>query len=82
MRAKGVHERLWNYCLHYKADIHSHLWNPKTGRTGWESVFGNTLDISEYLDFEMYSWVWFGNLVSRTRRLVIGLVSIITAVNP
>ena len=59
MRAKGVHERLWNYCLHYEADIHNRLWNPKTGRTGWESVFGNTPDISEYLDFEFYSWVWF-----------------------
>eukprot|EP00814_Leptocylindrus_danicus_P013547 CAMPEP_0116003546 /NCGR_PEP_ID=MMETSP0321-20121206/114_1 /TAXON_ID=163516 /ORGANISM="Leptocylindrus danicus var. danicus, Strain B650" /LENGTH=383 /DNA_ID=CAMNT_0003471763 /DNA_START=209 /DNA_END=1360 /DNA_ORIENTATION=- len=58
MRTKGVHERLWNYCLCYEADIHNRIWNPKTGRTGWESVFGNTPDISEFLDFDFYSWVW------------------------
>mmetsp|Transcript_27955 Transcript_27955/g.41218 ORF Transcript_27955/g.41218 Transcript_27955/m.41218 type:complete len:106 (-) Transcript_27955:26-343(-) len=59
MCTQGVHERLWNYCLCYEADIHNRIWNPQTGRTGWESVFGNTPDISEYLDFDFFSWVWF-----------------------
>ena len=30
-----------------------------TGRSPWESVYGDTPDISEYLDFAFYDWVWF-----------------------
>jgi hypothetical protein len=28
------------------------------GRTGHEEITGNTPDISEYIDFDFYDWVW------------------------
>mmetsp|Transcript_12116 Transcript_12116/g.18274 ORF Transcript_12116/g.18274 Transcript_12116/m.18274 type:complete len:237 (-) Transcript_12116:801-1511(-) len=59
MLTKGVHPRLWGYLLQYEADVHNRTWNPKTGCTLWESVYGNTPDISEFLDFAFYDWVWF-----------------------
>ena len=59
METEGVHPRLWPYCLAYETDIFNRIWRPKNNRTGWESVTGTTPDISEYLDFKFYGWVWW-----------------------
>jgi hypothetical protein len=29
------------------------------GRTGYEEITGETPDISEYVDFDFYDWVWY-----------------------
>jgi hypothetical protein len=29
------------------------------GRTGYEQITGKTPDISEWLDFDFYDWVWY-----------------------
>ena len=29
------------------------------GRTGYGIIFGNTLDISEYVEFEFYDYHWY-----------------------
>jgi hypothetical protein len=31
----------------------------KTGRTGYEDVTGETPDISEWVDFDFYDWIWY-----------------------
>jgi hypothetical protein len=31
----------------------------RNGRTGHEEVTGETPDISEYVDFDFYDWVWY-----------------------
>ena len=58
MRNQNVHPRLWSYLLIYETDVYNRIWKAKHNRTGWESVTGNQPDISEYLDFDFYGWVW------------------------
>ena len=41
------------------AEIHSCTYNHKTQRTGLERLTGDTPDISERLDFDIYDQVWF-----------------------
>jgi hypothetical protein len=31
----------------------------RDGRTGYEAITGETPDISEWLDFDFYDWVWY-----------------------
>jgi hypothetical protein len=31
----------------------------RNGRTGHEEITGETPDISEYMDFDFYDWVWY-----------------------
>ena len=69
METEGVHPRLWPYCLAYETDIFNRIWRPKNNRTGWESVTGNTPDISEYLDFKFYGWVWWWDLENKRPKL-------------
>ena len=40
-------------------EIHSRTYNHKTQRTGLERLTGDTPDISEWLDFDIYDQVWF-----------------------
>ena len=55
-------QALWNYGLPHIAKLiqltASNAANLK-GRTPLEVVTGETPDISQYLDFSWYSWVWF-----------------------
>ena len=54
--------RLWDYCWEYTSSIHpltasNHIL--LDGVTPHEKVMGYTLDISEYLDYTWYQWVWY-----------------------
>ena len=62
MRRTGTPVRLWDYCWVYSADIRSltvtdniHL----DGNTPFGMVHGYTPDISEYMTFQWYDWVWY-----------------------
>ena len=58
MVTKGVHGRLWDYgCIH-QAEIMSRIASGRDGRTGIERITGETPDISEWLDFDVYDLVW------------------------
>jgi hypothetical protein len=54
--------RLWNFGIPYICKIMSltaSYAGSLNGRTPIERLFGETPDISEYLDFGFYDWVWY-----------------------
>jgi Reverse transcriptase (RNA-dependent DNA polymerase) len=62
MIRKSVPHRLWDYGLQWVCDIQNRTSNTARGLEGrcpLERVTGETVDISEYLDFGFYDWVWF-----------------------
>jgi hypothetical protein len=59
MLKKGVPRRLWDFGLIYESELLSQMARGEDRRTGYETVTGNTPDISEWLDFEFYDLVWW-----------------------
>ena len=64
MKRTSTPVRLWDYCWTYAADIRSltvtdniHL----DGETPYGKVRGYTPDISKYLSFQWYDWVWYND---------------------
>ena len=61
MVRKRVPERLWDYGLRWVSDINNRTSNSifrLHGRTPLEQVTGETPDITEYVDFGFYDFVW------------------------
>ena len=56
---KGLSSRLWDYGMVHDAELLSRYSRGKHGRTGFETVTGDTPDISEHCDFEFGDIVWF-----------------------
>jgi hypothetical protein len=57
---------LWNYCGEWVSDIRSLTAHPTAsldGRVPAEKMTGNTPDISEYLHYDWYEYVWYHNPV-------------------
>lgn len=59
MREKNVPRRLWDFGLVYIAEITSIIARGTNGRPGMEEILGQTVDISEWLDFDFYDQVWY-----------------------
>ena len=62
MVRKSVPQRLWDYGLQWVCDIQNRTANTARGLDGrcpLERITGDTVDISEYLDFGFYDWVWY-----------------------
>jgi hypothetical protein len=62
MSRKNVPLRLWCFAAEYIANILCLTATPLAklqGRTSYEFIFGHTPDISEYIEFEFYDWVWY-----------------------
>ena len=62
MRETATPIRIWDYSWEYEANLYSLTasGNPVLdGVTGFEKVHGYTPNISEYLNFQWYDWVWF-----------------------
>jgi hypothetical protein len=62
MTKRRVPKRLWDYGIVWVCEIMSLTANSSfalEGRTPVEQVTGETPDISEYLDFGFYDWVWY-----------------------
>ena len=59
MRENQVPSRLWDYGLVYISEIQSLLARGTDQRPGIEKVLGQTVDISEWLDFDFYDRVWY-----------------------
>ena len=54
--------RLWDYCFEYTAEIRSLTVTDLfqlNNRTPYEIVMGYTPDISEFLNFGFYDWIWY-----------------------
>jgi Reverse transcriptase (RNA-dependent DNA polymerase) len=62
MVKKRVPQRLWDYGLRWVCDIQNRTSNTARGLNGrcpLERVTGESVDISEYLDFGFYEWAWY-----------------------
>ena len=62
MTKRRVPKRLWDYGIVWVCEIMSLTSNSTfalDGRTPIEQITGETPDISEYLDFSFYDWVWY-----------------------
>jgi hypothetical protein len=59
MRASQVPSRLWDYGLVYISEIQSLLARGQDNRPGIERITGNTVDISEWLNFDFYGHMWY-----------------------
>jgi hypothetical protein len=58
MVKRKVPRQVWDFALVWVAQIYSRT-AMKHGRTGFEIVTGDTPDISEWIDFSFYDWVWY-----------------------
>jgi hypothetical protein len=59
MRENQVPSRLWDYGVVYISEIQSLLARRSDQQPGIEKVLGQTVDISEWLDFYFYDRVWY-----------------------
>jgi hypothetical protein len=59
MIKKNIPRRVWDYGLVYEADLLRFIPRGNFGQTAYEEVTGQTPDISEWTDFEMWGLVWF-----------------------
>jgi hypothetical protein len=59
MVTRSVPNRLWDYGLVYESEIMSRTAKGPGNRTGVEQITGDSVDISEWLDFEFYDLVWY-----------------------
>ena len=62
MVKKNVPRRLWDYGLRWVCEVQNRTANSARdlgGRCPLEKVTGKSVDISEYLDFGFYDWVWY-----------------------
>ena len=64
---RNIPGRLWGYGLKWESEIMSRTAHGPLERTGVERITGNTPDISEWIDFEMYDLVWFWDTVQRLK---------------
>lgn len=55
---RKVPKRLWDFALVWISQIYTRS-ATKSGRTGFEIITGDTPDISEWVDFTFYDWVWY-----------------------
>jgi hypothetical protein len=56
---RKVPKRLWDYAGVHLARLSNLTAKGPNRRTAWEEITGDTPDISEYLDFEFYDWIWY-----------------------
>ena len=62
MHRKRVPKRLWDYGLKWVSEVRVRTSSDAAdlrNRTPLEQVTGDTVDISEYLDFGSYDWCWY-----------------------
>ena len=65
MHKKKVPKRLWDFGLVYESELLSRMARGRDRRTGYEEVAGDTIDISEWLDFEMHDLFYW---IDRTNK--------------
>ena len=57
---RNISKRIWDLDMVWEAEIYSRTAG-KDGRPSLENLTGDTIYISEWLEFEFYELVWFGN---------------------
>ena len=56
---QNIPNRLWDYCLVHIVKTMTQPARGKDWRTPHEEVTGDTPDILQYVDFQIYDWVWY-----------------------
>ena len=59
MTELNIPKRLWDYGIVYVSKVLSQIARGLSERPGLEEITGNTVDISEWLDFSFYDLVWY-----------------------
>ena len=62
MLKKRVPKCLWDYGLRWVCEIQNRTSNTSRGLNGrcpLEMITGESVDITEYLDFGFYDWIWY-----------------------
>jgi hypothetical protein len=62
MVKEKVPQRLWDYGFRWVCEVQNRTANTARGLDGrcpLEKITGESVDITEYLDFGFYDWVWF-----------------------
>ena len=62
VQRKHVPRRLWDYGLKWVSEVRVRTSSDAVDLKGWtplEQITGDTVDISEYLDFSFYDWCWY-----------------------
>jgi ribosomal protein L15 len=55
----NIPPKLWDYSMVHITKLMNFTARGQNGRTGHEEITGETPDISEYVDFDFYDWVWY-----------------------
>ena len=50
---------VWDFGMVYESEILSRISRGHDSRTGMETTTGDTVDISEWKDFELYDLCWY-----------------------
>lgn len=56
---RRVPMKLWDFGLVWECEIYSRIANKESGRTGLERLTGDSVDISDWIDFEFYDLIWY-----------------------
>ena len=56
---RNVPKRLWDYGMAHASQIRQFVARGPDWRTPYEEITGDTPDISEWVDFIFYDWVWY-----------------------
>ena len=59
MVKRRVPKRVWDFAIVWESEILSRMCRHKNTFTGIERLTGDTVDISEWLEFEFYDLCWF-----------------------
>jgi hypothetical protein len=69
---RSIPTRLWDYAMVHISKLMNMTARGQNGRTGHEEITGETPDISEYIDFDFYDWVWYWDAPDRDNSPKIG----------
>ena len=59
MTSLAIPRRLWDYGITYESEVLSRVSRGNGERPGLEQLTGETIDISEWLDFSFYDLIWY-----------------------
>ena len=55
-------KRVWDFGMVYESEILSRISQVNDGRTGMGRITGDTVDLSEWTDFEFYDLCWYWDI--------------------
>ena len=69
---RNTPKRVWDFGMFWEADINPRT-SDKDGCSALEQLTKDTIDISDWMEFEFYDLVWFWNNQSDDTKPMLGL---------